>query len=174
MRLRSETAGIEKLSKIRSEFAAEIQVGYEHKAKPCSKCASPGICCRDAHFVNVRITRLEAAAIRSALESLGTERLDAVNARVDETITRYRLTETDGEHKTYACPLFEARVGCLVHETAKPLPCIAHACYDDPADLPPDNLLAEREAAILNLNRRVYGRDIAALPLPLMIARYRR
>lgn len=174
MRLISETAGIEKLGEIRSAFAAEIRTGYEPKAKPCSACELPGICCRDAHFVNVRITRLEAAAIRSALERLGPERQDAVDARVDETITRYRLTETDSENKAYACPLFETGVGCLVHETAKPLPCIAHACYDDPADLPPDALLAERELEIVRLNRRVYGQDIAALPLPVMIAPYRR
>ncbi|NOT47933.1 MAG: hypothetical protein HOP17_09335 [Acidobacteria bacterium] len=173
MRFISETAGIEKLADIRSEFTSEIRGSYEHKARPCSACDSPGICCRDAHFVNVRITRLEAAGIDSVLKSLGPGRRNSVHARVDQTIATYRLTDDDGgEPKTYACPLFESGTGCLVHETAKPLPCIAHACYDDPGDLPPDELLVERETEIFKLNRLVYGKDIACSPIPLAIARF--
>jgi hypothetical protein len=57
-----------------------------------------------------------------------------------------------------------------VHDAAKPLPCIAHACYERREDLPPDELLTEREIRIAELNRRVYGRTEAPLPIPLVIA----
>lgn len=168
----SETAGIERLATIRSEFAAEIRANYEYKAKPCSACESPGICCRDEHFVNVHITRLEAAAIRRELARLGDEIQDRVHKRARISIETFELTgQGESFRKTFACPLFERGTGCLVHNSAKPLPCIAHACYEAPADLPPDHLLEERETAIVKLNHRVYGRDIAALPLPLMLAR---
>ena len=72
--------------------------------------------------------------------------------------------------KTYACPLFEKGVGCLVHNSAKPLPCIAHACYEREADLPPDELLTEREIKIAELNRKVYGRAEPPVPIPVAIA----
>ncbi len=171
MKLISQSSAVERLADIRDEFAAEIRGNYEQNAKPCSSCVSPGICCRDAHFVNVRITRLEAAAINSALESLGQEQRDAINTRVKDTVARYELSGDPTDIlKTYACPLFEPAIGCLVHHTAKPLPCIAHACYENKEDLPPDELLTESEEQIQQLNRRVYGREQAALPLPVAIA----
>lgn len=173
MKLISETAGIERLAQIRSAFSAEIRGSYEHKAKPCAACESPGICCSDAHFVNVRITRLEAAAIERRLRELGDEQKLSILRRAEESVRKYDLDEFESANttSTYACPLFEKGVGCLVHDTAKPLPCIAHACYEDRSDLPPDELLADREVEIMKLNRRVYGRDITAMPLPIMIAR---
>lgn len=171
MKLIAQSSAVERLADIRDEFGAEIRGNYEQNAKPCSACVSPGICCRDAHFVNVRITRLEAAAINSALESLGQERRDAIKARVKDTVARYELSGDPTDIlKTYACPLFEPAIGCLVHHTAKPLPCIAHACYENKEDLPPDELLTESEKQIQQLNRRVYGRELAALPLPVAIA----
>src|SRR5688572_19550511 len=148
----SETKAISKLSEIRNEFAEEIRRGYEHRARSCSACEAPGACCLDAHFVNVRITRLEAVAIGKALDSLSAERREKVYSRIRETIEKYGLDD-DQSNQTYACPLFERGTGCLVHETAKPLPCIAHACYERKEDLPPDELLAARETEIDKSNR---------------------
>lgn len=70
----------------------------------------------------------------------------------------------EGEH--FACPLFERGVGCLVHEKAKPLACIAHACYEKQEDLPPESLLTEREGLIEKLNLRTYGSSKPWLPIP--------
>lgn len=171
MKFISKNLALEKLADIRSAFAAEIRGTYEPKAKPCSACESPGICCRDAHFVNVRITRLEAAAINSVIDGLEPEYRDSVRSRVNATVDKYGLSGSSGEAThAYACPLFEPAVGCLVHHTAKPLPCIAHACYENRDDLPPDELLAESEIMIERLNRRVYGREMVALPLPVAIS----
>lgn len=173
MKLVSESSGITSLATIRLEFAAEIRRSYEHNAKPCSACENPGICCRDEHFVNVRITRLEAKAIIQRLEQFDEAKRDEVYLRVNEAIDRYDLTSGDSLLKTYACPLFEKGVGCLVHETAKPLPCIAHACYENEADLPPGQFLEEEEMAVANLNRRVYGTSLLPIPIPVAIARNR-
>ena len=171
MRLVSETRGIEKLREIRSEFAAEIRGSYEHKAKPCALCESPGICCRDEHFVNVRITRLEAAAIQRRLDELGEDKRNEVRKRALEAIDKYDLAAPgDSLLKTYACPLFEKGLGCLVHDTVKPLPCIAHACYENEADLPPSKLLEQSEILISELNRRVYGKPTLPLSIPVAIA----
>ena len=157
----SETKALSNLSEIRNEFRSEIQRGYEHHAKPCSTCETPGACCLDAHFVNVRITRLEAAAIRNELNELPVDLQAKVHSRVAEPLN-------GPSSEKYSCPLFEKGIGCLVHNTAKPLPCIAHACYERKEDLPPDALLAERQAEIERLNRRVYGRT-TLLPIPLAI-----
>lgn len=152
----SETAGIEKLGRIREEFAREVRLGYEHKARSCSTCETPGACCLDEHFVNVRISRLEAAAIRSSIEALDR----TIRAEIDS-----RLAAIPDTAEFYACPLYQAGVGCLVHATAKPLPCIAHACYERKEDLPPAELLDEREVEIDRLNRRVYGRSEPLIPI---------
>jgi hypothetical protein len=171
MKFTSETRAVEKLSEIRSEFAAEIRRSYEHRAKPCSTCESPGICCRDEHFVNVRITRLEAAAIRRRLDELSEQKRDEVFVRVSDAIDRFGLSASgDFPSKTYACPLFEKGTGCLVHDTAKPLPCIAHACYENEEHLPPSELLEEREILIADLNRRVYGKRSLPISIPVAIA----
>ena len=157
----SETKALSKLAKIRDEFRAEIRRDYEHRAKSCLTCETPGACCLDAHFVNVRITRLEAAAIRNELNELPVDLQAKVHSRVAEPLN-------GPSSEKYSCPLFEKGIGCLVHNTAKPLPCIAHACYERKEDLPPDELFAEREIEIYKLNRRVYGRT-TLLPIPLAI-----
>ncbi|MEQ1761896.1 MAG: hypothetical protein ABL984_01990 [Pyrinomonadaceae bacterium] len=156
MKLLSESTGIDRLATIREEFRAEIATRFEHRAKACSSCGTPGACCLDEHFVNVRVSRIEAAAIRSAVSSLDGEVRSAVSRRLERI-------EPDGEF--YACPLYQAGTGCLVHDTAKPLPCIAHACYERKEDLPPDELLSEREIEIDDLNRRVYGRSGPLMPI---------
>jgi hypothetical protein len=156
MRLISESLAIEKLRGIREDFRSLIEERFEQRAKPCSLCETPGACCLDEHFVNVRISRLEAAAIRTAVAGLDKETQAAVETR---------LAATDVEAEFYACPLYEKGTGCLVHETAKPLPCIAHACYERKEDLPPDELLSERETEIDDLNRHVYGRSQSLVPI---------
>lgn len=170
MKYLSETKAIESLREVRESFAEEIRKGFEHKAKPCSVCESPGKCCLDEHFVNVRISRLEAVAIANAVKEFP----DAIRARVidriDSSIAKYALLDDrDDEIKTYSCPLFESGIGCLVHETAKPLPCIAHACYENEKDLPPDELLAEREIEIEKLNEKTYGKAEPLRPIPVAV-----
>lgn len=162
----SESKALIKLDAIRSDFAGEIRRSYEHRAKPCAMCETPGACCLDEHFVNVRITRLEAKAIANVLETLPQGLREKGYLRIDNAIEKYGLNEQSSE--TYACPLFEKGIGCLVHATAKPLPCIAHACYERKEDLPPDELLTEKETEIANLNERVYG-ELTLLPLPVAV-----
>lgn len=170
MKLISETSGIERLAQLRSEFADEIRENYEHRARPCSTCETPGACCLDEHFVNVHISRLEAAAIKKSIRGFSEKRRTAVYERIYRAIKRYGLSETgDTFAKTYACPLFERGIGCLVHDTAKPLPCIAHACYERKEYLPPSELLTIREIEIDELNERVYGKSESILPIPLAI-----
>lgn len=171
MGLMSETKGLERLAAIRVEFTREIRDGFEYRARACSACDTPGACCLDEHFVNVRVTRLEAGAIARRLTELPFELREKVLLRAEEQIERHRLDETaDDETRTYACPLFEKGVGCLVHDAAKPLPCIAHACYEREEDLPPDEPLADREREVAELNRKVYGRLAGPLPIPVAIA----
>lgn len=166
----SEKSGIEKLGEIRTDFRGTIAASFEHRARPCASCETPGICCRDEHFVNVHISKLEAAAIVDSLNRLDAEVRRRVRESIIAAVEKYGLgTPGDSFVKTYACPLFEKGIGCLVHETAKPLPCIAHACYEKESDLPPDELLETGERKIARLNRRVYGSDAVPLPIPASV-----
>lgn len=169
MRLVSETKAIEKLEQIRANFRSEIAT-FEVNADSCSTCSTPGACCLDAHFVNVRISRLEAAAIAREIKRVPVEEQRKVAFRIRTAIEKFRL---DGaSEKTYACPLYENGRGCLVHDTAKPLPCIAHACYEKRADLPLDALLEAAQVKVAELNHRVYpGSDSQLLSIPLALAR---
>jgi hypothetical protein len=173
MRFISEKRGLAKLQYVKDSFAERVQKAFEHRARSCATCETPGACCLDAHFVNVRITRLEAVAIGRRLDELPAERRDAVYSRIDETINIFELDHDSELHaKTYACPLYEKGTGCLVHEYGKPLPCIAHACYERKEDLPPDELLIEREIEAGKLNERVYGKPALLLTIPLAINRF--
>lgn len=167
MKLISEQKALEVLRAIKHDLKDRITSNYENKAKDCLSCETQGACCLDAHFVNVRISRLEGAAIRQVLEGLDPQHRARVNDRIDMTVMHYGLTEDAGE--TFACPLFERGTGCLVHNKAKPAACTMHACYEDPADLPPDELLSSEENKIDALNRQVYGAVRPWLPLPLAI-----
>src|SRR4030095_2790329 len=172
MKVLGETRALEKLHILKTDFARRIKTDYEHRAKSCATCETPGACCLDAHFVNVHITRLEAKAIRKVIESFPEEKQREIFRRVDETIARYELSSAgDTFSKTYACPLFEKGTGCLVHERGKPLPCIAHACYENKEDLPPAELTTEQEGLIENLNELVYRTPVAWSPLPVAIQR---
>jgi len=168
MRSISETIALEKLHALKTDFAERIKTDYEHRAKSCMTCETPGACCLDAHFVNVHITRLEAKAILNVIDEFS-ERAE-IDARIEETISHYELA-ADGDtfSKTYACPLFEKGTGCLVHERGKPLPCVAHACYENKKDLPPDELLSAAESSVDKLNELVYRKPTSWLPLPLAI-----
>jgi hypothetical protein len=159
---------LEKLKNIKTSYQTLIRENFEFKAKSCITCDTKGICCTDAHFVNVHITELEASAIIKTLENL--EKLDEVLPRVSDTISTYNLNE-DGDTfaQTFACPLFEKNVGCLVHADAKPIPCITHACYDRKEDLPPQFLQDRITQKVESLNEEVYGEKAKWLPLPLWL-----
>jgi hypothetical protein len=166
----SEVNALRQLQDLKNEYAAEIRERYEHKAKSCDTCEAKGACCLDAHFVNVHITRLEAAAVVRVLSSL--PNTTEVYARIEGAIAKYGLAaEGDSFAKTYACPLFESAAGCLVHLEGKPLPCITHACYEKKEDLPPDELQQQREREVELLNRKVYRRSPTWTPLPIAIMR---
>lgn len=172
MKLISEQQALARLSTLKAEFKVEIADGYEHRAKSCLTCETQGACCLDAHFVNVHISRLEAAAIREKLATLSDEQRSTVYDRIDSANEKYSLNaEGDTFAQTYACPLFEKGTGCLVHDQGKPLACIAHACYENEKDLPPDHLLPEQEGLVDELNRQSYGRPQQWLPIPLALRR---
>ncbi len=174
MKYLSETNALVKLHELKSGYQKTIARAYEHRAKSCVTCETKGACCLDAHFVNVHITRLEAAAIRNRLSKLPEVRRDEVYERIENSIQEYNLTDTGNTFAdTYACPLFEAESGCLVHLEGKPLPCISHACYENKEDLPPDHLQTEQEIAVSDLNRKTYGADARWLPLPIALSRNR-
>jgi hypothetical protein len=166
----SETIAIERLAEIRGRFRETIATGFEHRAKSCGTCETRGVCCLDAHFVNVRISRLEAVAINNAIANLNEPLRSSIYQRIDKAIERFGLDKSNLD-KTYACPLFDRDIGCAVHNTAKPLPCINHACYERREDLPPDELLDEAELEIDELNRKVYGRSQPLMSLPVAIKR---
>ena|SRR5687768_6670035 len=175
MRTLSETHALERLHKLKSEFARRIREDFEPRAKNCLTCEVQGACCLDAHFVNVHITRLEAVAINEVLDELPVEKRDEVRNRIEEVIARYDLLSAgDTFAKTYACPLFEKGVGCLVHDRGKPVACIAHACYENKDDLPPEELVIDCEAEVERLNERSYRKRSAWLPLPIAVSSRRR
>lgn len=170
MKLIAEKKALERLNELRTGYARQIRGGYEHKAAPCLTCKTPGDCCLDAHFVNVHISRLEAVAIRRVLDSLPEDKKSEVFGRIEETVEKYGFESgVDGFTTTYACPLFEKGTGCLVHDTAKPVPCTTHACYENAADLPPDELQIAQEQRIDDLNQKTYGKPQPWLPLPIAI-----
>ncbi|CAN5480312.1 hypothetical protein BH10ACI2_BH10ACI2_08230 [soil metagenome] len=174
MKVIAEKKALERLSDLRTDYAKQIRDRYEHKAASCLTCQTPGACCLDAHFVNVHISRLEAAAIRHVMASLAEEKQAEVYRRIEETVERYGLERrAETFTTTFACPLFEKGTGCLVHETAKPVPCTTHACYESAADLPPDEIQMAQEERIDQLNQKTYGKPQPWLPLPVALIRYR-
>lgn len=170
MKILSETKALSELHQLKTEYQNFIRTNYEHRAADCAICPVKGACCLDAHFVNVHITRLETAAIRKTLGKLSAEKQKEIYRRAAETVEKYDLkTAGDTFAQTYACPLFETGVGCLVHSEAKPAPCISHACYENKADLPPEILQEEVENQIEKLNKRTYGNSEAWLPIPVWL-----
>lgn len=165
-----EKKAFDQLRIVQRRYAEQIREEYEHRALPCSSCSTPGACCLDAHFVNVHVSKLEARMIRSAIDGFDEKLRQKVVERTTEAILKYKLS-SDGDTyaRKFACPLFEKGVGCLVHETGKPVACMTHACYENEQDLPPDELQTAQEQKIDNLSTRVYGQRDPWLPLPLAI-----
>jgi hypothetical protein len=161
------------LQRVKASYQQFVKLNYEGRAVDCRACPTAGVCCTDAHFVNVHITRLEAVAIRETLRRtprLTDEQRRAVYSRAREAVERYRLRASGNTFaQTYSCPLFEPKMGCLVHARAKPAPCIQHACYDNWEDLPPARLQARTEHRVEQLNTNVYGAAWAWLPTPLWL-----
>ena len=173
MRRLSEAEALARLRQGKAAFQTHLRLNFEHRARDCRACPTPGVCCTDVHFVNVHITRLEAVAIRETIERtprLTDEERRAVYARAREAVGRYGLTPAgDTYAQTFSCPLFEKGAGCLVHRRAKPAPCVQHACYDDWADVPPLDLQWREERRVERLNTEVYGAAWAWLPVPLWL-----
>ncbi len=164
----SKEAALENLKNTKDSYQTFIRENFEFKAKDCGVCETRGACCRDEHFVNVHITRLEAEAILRTLEKK--EKLAAALGRNKKTIARYDLKDTGDTYlQTFSCPLFEKESGCLVHGEAKPAPCIQHACYENREDLPPQFLQDRIELKIEALNKNAYGEEPKWLPLPLWL-----
>jgi hypothetical protein len=169
-----EHAALARLQRVKSAYQSFIKLNYEYAAEDCRTCPTRGVCCVDAHFVNVHITRLEAVAISETISR--TPRLNesgrrAVYQRARAAVERFNLRAAgDTFRQTFACPLYDPAVGCLVHARAKPAPCIQHACYENWEDLPPASLQARTEHRVEQLNREIYGSAWAWLPLPLWLS----
>jgi hypothetical protein len=169
----SEQSALAHLQREKRAYQSHIKLTYEPAARDCCVCPTPGVCCTDAHFVNVHITRLEAVAMRETIAR--TPRLTdgdrcAVYERARVAVEHYHLrTGGDTFAQTYSCPLFAPGVGCLVHARAKPAPCIQHACYDNWADVPPTALQWRAERRVEQLNEQTYGPAWAWLPTPLWL-----
>jgi hypothetical protein len=173
MKALSEASALARLQREKRAYQSHIKLNYEPAARACRACPTPGVCCTDAHFVNVHITRLEAVAIRETLARTprltDTERR-AVFERARAAVSRYNLRPAgDTFAQTYSCPLYAPGTGCLVHARAKPAPCIQHACYDNWADVPPASLQWRAERRVEQLNEQVYGPALAWLPTPLWL-----
>ncbi|QQS39976.1 MAG: hypothetical protein IPM63_11425 [Acidobacteriota bacterium] len=156
-----------RLARIRDGLRMVVTRDYEPRAKDCGTCEVRGACCTDEHFVNVRVTRLETEAIRRAIESFPAPVRSRVAKRAAKAAEK--LGNSGG---SFSCPLYEKESGCLVHKTAKPLPCIHHACYERREDLPPDSLLEEAEKQVVRLNSLVYGNAWNSDPIPIAITRF--
>jgi len=173
MRRLTEAEGLARLRQGKAAFQTHVKLNFEHRALDCRACPTPGVCCTDAHFVNVHITRLEAVAIRETLERtprLNEDERRAVYVRAREAVERYGLAAAgDTFARTYSCPLFAKGTGCLVHRRAKPAPCVQHACYEDWADVPPAGLQWREERRVEQLNREVYGAAWEWLPVPVWL-----
>jgi hypothetical protein len=173
MNVEREAAALAQLQRVKAAYQSLIKLDYEYAAESCATCTTRGLCCTDAHFVNVHITRLEAVAIRETVARtprLTYEGQRAVYMRAHEAVRLYQLhTGGDTFKQTYSCPLYEPSMGCIVHARAKPAPCIQHACYENWEDVPPASLQTRTEHRIEQLNAEVYGAAWAWLPTPLWL-----
>src|SRR5215210_4555044 len=115
----AEQEALARLQRVKASYQTHIKLNYEHAAEDCKTCPTRGVCCTDAHFVNVHITRLEAVAIRETLERtprLTAEAVRAVYERAREAVNRYGLRAAGETFKqTFSCPLYLPQAGCLVH-----------------------------------------------------------
>src|SRR5256885_12543832 len=110
----SEKNALIQLTRITSKLRDHVTAEYEHRAKSCATCDTPGACCLDAHFVNVRTSGLEAVRINSMLSEMSAERRLEVERRIDRAIERYDLAnESTAVDAKFVCPLYEPGAGCL-------------------------------------------------------------
>jgi hypothetical protein len=167
MKIVAERKGLEEVRRIKELHARTIRSTYEEKAKDCITCETKGACCLDAHFVNVKVSRLEAILMVEELRGLEAEAFDRIKNRITNSIEIFGLSSESEE--TYACPLFDAELGCTVHKV-KPVPCVQHACYEKEEDLPPDVLGQEVENEIDGLVRAVYGKPVPYSAIPVAMA----
>ena len=99
--------------------------------------------------------------LKKTLLSFGEEKINEIYERAAEAVEKYGLKSSgDTFRQTYACPLFEKQIGCLVHESGKPSACIQHACYENKEDLPPDELQIKIETKIEKLNSQTYRKKL--------------
>jgi hypothetical protein len=169
MKFLSETTGMELLAEVRNDLRRSVSTN-ELKAKDCGTCETRGICCTDIHFVNVRITELEAKVMAKSVSSIAMEIRNRIVDRIFRTATKLESERTaDFETEFYSCPLFDEELGCVVHDV-KPGACIHHACYERKEDLPSADLLEEYEGKVTTLNRRVYGKEVVAQPIPTALS----
>ncbi len=163
------------LKSLKQSYKSLINKRFEHKAKDCLTCEVQGICCTDAHFVNIHITRLEAVAIQKTIEELPIKTQTEIYERNEATIEKYDLSsEGDTFSQKFSCPLFEKGVGCIVHKEAKPIPCITHACYENKEDLPPDELQTRQEKSVERINSQTFGNAWDWLPLPIWLEKIKK
>src|SRR3989440_12866288 len=110
MRKLSEAEALARLQRSKAALQTHIKLNFEHRAVDCRVCPTPGVCCTDAHFVNVHITRLEAVAVRETVRRtprLSEDERRAVYLRAREAGERYGLTAAgDTFAQTFPCPLF--------------------------------------------------------------------
>src|SRR5215208_6431629 len=92
--MRGEKEALAQLQRLKTSYQIHIRRTYEPEAEDCRTCPTRGVCCTDAHFVNVHITRLEAVAIRETLERtprLTPEERSEVYSRAERAVRRYHL-----------------------------------------------------------------------------------
>ena len=82
----SQGKALIQLTRMTNSLRQHVAENYEHKAASCLTCSTPGACCLDADFVNVRISRLEAVRIGRAIEELPSEFRQRVRNRIADTI----------------------------------------------------------------------------------------
>lgn len=172
-KFRPLTDALRSLGEMQEIFRQSLIENFEHAASPCNECTTPGACCLDEHFVNVRISHLEAVAMLAAINKENAFTRQGINERIENAIELYDLSEVNEYDKTYACPLYEKGRGCIVHEKGKPAACVMHACYESERDMPPALLLDEQELKIDKLNESVYGRNEGWLSIPIALKKYR-
>lgn len=92
--LNVEQEALARLQRAKASYQTLVKLNYEGRAVDCRACPTPGVCCTDAHFVNVHITRLEAVAMRETLRRtprLTDEQRRAVYRRARGGGKRYNL-----------------------------------------------------------------------------------
>lgn len=169
----SRREALVRLRRMKQAFSRYIGRDYGHLAADCAACPTP--CCADAQFVNINITRIEAEAMIETLRESprrGEAKLREVVARAETAIQTYGLSEEgDTFAKTYACPLYEKGVGCLVHWKAKPAPCIQHGCYEHWEDLPETGTMQRVEARVEQIDAAVHGRAPRWMTIPVWLTK---